>query len=131
MITAFNDLILRAGLSVGLTGVPQIGPCERLRLPHSIREDIYFGGSTIAILRLLNSMPLFCTDDTPRSVTDVVQNLLSTSDSYNVIRYGMSDRSTPGVELTSNTEFLLRLAWAVTLRLFQSAWQSGNVGEHP
>ena len=79
-------------------------------------------------------MLLFCTDEPPRSVTDendVVGDLMSTSDSYDVIRYGMSDRSTPRVELTFNTEFLLRLAWAVTLRLFQSARQSGNVGEHP
>ena len=88
----------------------------------------------VDVLRLFNSMPLLRPDDSPRAVTDendVVENLLSTGDSYDVIRYGMADRSTPRVKLTFNTEFLLRLAWAGTLWLFQTAWQSGDVGEHP
>ena len=83
----------------------------------------------VDVLRLFNSMPLLRPDDSPRAVTDendVVENLLSTGDSSDVVRYGMSDRSTPRVELTLNTDFLLRLAWAVTLRLFQTAWQSGD-----
>lgn len=87
----------------------------------------------VDVLRLFNSMPLFRPDDSPRAVTDendVVENLLSTGDSYDVIRYGMADRSTPRVKLTFNTKFLLRLAWAVTLRLFQTAWRSGDAGEH-
>ena len=88
----------------------------------------------VDVLRLFNSMPLLRPDDSPRAVTDendVVENLLRTGDSYDVVRYGMADRSTPRVKLTFNTEFLLRLAWAVTLRLFQTAWQSGDAGEHP